>query len=123
MNKHLSKCPSCKSELVIKSYKCPACAIEVHGEFKQDKFSKLSTQQQDFIEIFIMKRGNLKEVEKVLGVSYPTVRNRLDEIITALGHTVDREEGQMEILALIDKGYITPEDGEQLLKEWRNSND
>jgi len=58
--------------------------------WEDDEFCKLPNEQLEFIEVFIKCRGNIKDVEKELGISYPTVRNRLEGVIQALGYSVDK---------------------------------
>src|SRR5271156_1994138 len=81
------KCPSCDSNLTIARLDCPDCKISIEGEFTPPALLKLSGAQIDFIEVFIKNRGVIREVERELGVSYPTVRARLDEVIAALGYS------------------------------------
>ena len=64
-----------------------------------------------------MNRGSIKDIEKALGVSYPTVRNKLDGVIKALGHQVNSESSRLEILSMINDGQISAEEGAKLLKE------
>ena len=70
-----------------RSPRCPDCAISIDGEFAPPALLKLTGAQIDFVEVFIKNRGVIREVERELGVSYPTVRARLDEVITALGYS------------------------------------
>ncbi|MGB8648446.1 MAG: DUF2089 domain-containing protein [Anaerolineae bacterium] len=74
------KCPGCGGALVITECRCTGCGLTMRGEFRPPQFATLSDDQLTFIRIFMRARGNLSEVEKVLGVSYPTIRNKLDEI-------------------------------------------
>ncbi len=117
MNKNLNSCPVCYGELIITGYRCPSCATEINGYFEIDKFSKLSKEDLEFIEVFVMNRGSIKDIEKALGISYPTVRNKLDNVIKALGHKVNSESSRLEILSMINDGQISAEDGAKLLKE------
>lgn len=78
------KCPVCNGMLNITHLKCSHCESSLSGSFTPDTFSYLSSEHKTFIEVFVMKRGNIKEVEKELGVSYPTVRKLLDEVIENL---------------------------------------
>src|ERR1700677_1752048 len=81
------KCPSCDGNLTVARLECPDCSISIEGEFTPPSLLKLTGAQIDFVEIFIKKRGVIREVERELGVSYPTVRARLDEVIAALGYS------------------------------------
>ena len=80
MNKMFNKCPACGGTLIITECRCTDCSLQMRGEFTPAKFSLLSPEHLAFIEVFLRVRGNLTEAERVLGVSYPTIRNKLDEI-------------------------------------------
>jgi len=69
---------------MITECKCAACQLQMRGEFQPGQFSTLSEDQLTFIRVFLRARGNLSEMEKVLGISYPTIRNKLDEVNRAL---------------------------------------
>ncbi len=88
MLKFFDKCPGCGGALVITGCKCTECGLEMRGEFRPPQFATLSDDQMTFVRHFLRARGNLSEVEKVLGVSYPTIRNKLDEI----NKTLDESE-------------------------------
>ena len=79
MYKVLSKCPVCNQNFKVMKLRCTGCNTVVENEFSLSKFDYLSTQQLYFIETFIKCRGSIKDVEKELGISYPTVRAKLDE--------------------------------------------
>ncbi|WP_165026185.1 DUF2089 family protein [Dysgonomonas sp. ZJ279] len=74
-------CPSCKAQLKVKSLKCENCETEVIGNYELPILALLSTEEQDFILKFVKHSGSLKEMANQLKLSYPTVRNLLDEII------------------------------------------
>lgn len=123
--KVISKCPVCNGELKIMKLKCSKCNTIIENEFSFNKFSSLSKQQLDFLEVFLMCRGNIKDVEKELKISYPTVRAKLDELLNELNLNKSRvvEEKQQtninnstEILEKLDRGEITPEQALELLK-------
>ena len=78
------KCPSCQEQLNVKSLECPACQTEVNGQFSLPILTKLSPDEQQFILKFVKSSGSLKEMAKELSLSYPTVRNLLNEIITSI---------------------------------------
>ena len=84
MNKRLRNCPVCNTRLEIRRYQCPSCKTTIDGNFRTSDFAALSLEQQEFTRIFICSQGNIKEVEKQLGISYPTVKNRLNEIRSIL---------------------------------------
>ncbi|MFN3411482.1 MAG: DUF2089 domain-containing protein [Exilispira sp.] len=121
MKKMIGRCPVCRESMIVTSLLCKKCNLTISGEFELDDFFKLTSDQLLFVKTFIRNRGNIKEVEKELGISYPTVRNKLDEIIEALGYKVEGKDyfqnRRKEILARLEKGEITSEQAIALLKE------
>ncbi|HLV09192.1 MAG TPA: DUF2089 domain-containing protein [Halanaerobiales bacterium] len=119
----LGKCPVCGDNLIIKTLKCSGCGTEIKGKFKTNRFSRLKSEQLDFVEVFIKCRGNIKDVEKELGISYPTVRNKLDEVIFALGYRVDKHDNEQiveqrkEILTSLEKGEISSQEAIKRLQK------
>jgi hypothetical protein len=83
--KILESCPSCGGPLEITELRCTRCETQVRARYVPCPFCSLSEEQSTFLRIFVTSRGNLSEVEKRLGVSYPTVRAKLDEVIEQLG--------------------------------------
>ena len=92
MQNMFDKCPACGGRLVITECQCSQCQLQMRGEFRPGQFLNLSDDQLAFIQVFLTTRGNLSEVERILGVSYPTIRNKLDEINEILKHTGDGTE-------------------------------
>jgi hypothetical protein len=84
MNRQLEACPCCRSPLIISGLACETCGTVISGRFRGCDFCRLSDEQSTFLRLFVQRRGNLSEMEKALGISYPTVRNKLEEIIRAL---------------------------------------
>ena len=80
MIKLFEQCPACGGAIVITECKCPRCQLQFRGEFEVGSFSSLSSEQLTFVKAFLQVRGNLSELEKVLGISYPTIRNKLDSV-------------------------------------------
>jgi hypothetical protein len=81
----ISTCPVCSGELAIARLHCRSCGTSLEGEFGVGRFGRLSAEQLALLESFLRARGNLKEMERELGISYPTVRGRLDALVRALG--------------------------------------
>ena len=114
------KCPSCDRKLTVSRLRCPDCEINLDGEFAMPALLKLTPPQIDFIEVFIKNRGVIRDVERELGVSYPTVRARLDDVIHALGYGAKSATGdaaaddgasrRRAILAELKAGKLTPEE-------------
>ena len=90
--KVLGSCPICNNKMRVTKMHCDDCGTTLEGSFEICRFCQLNPEQKEFIETFIRCRGNIKEVERELRISYPTVRGRLDVVIEALGYTVDRAE-------------------------------
>ena len=89
----LSQCPSCEGSLVVKRMRCQGCQTEVEGSFSLPVLVSLSRDDQEFVLSFVKASGSLKEMAKILGVSYPTVRNRLDKIIERLKQSETKGNG------------------------------
>ncbi|NMA54801.1 MAG: DUF2089 domain-containing protein [Firmicutes bacterium] len=118
------KCPICGHELRVNRLSCAFCSTKLDGEFTSCKFCRLPAEQREFIEVFIKCRGSIKEVEKELGISYPTVRGRLDAVIRALGYVVnndalagDRQDVSAEVLDALDKGEISAAEAARRLRK------
>ena len=124
------RCPVCDHEMKISKLTCTYCPTKIEGEFSSCKFCRLPAEQLIFMEAFIKCRGNIKEVEKELGISYPTVRNRLDSVIVALGYGEDQErvlenekgdsqEGTLRrqgILEALERGEITAQEATRQMR-------
>ncbi len=113
----LTKCPFCNGALEIKELGCNKCDVTIRGRFPFSTFFQLSPEQMEFVKIFLKSRGNIKEVEKELGISYPTVRGKLNDILKSLGMKPDKEAlKREEILESLSKGEITTEEAVEKLK-------
>ena len=109
----------CNNELTVARLKCDSCDTVIENNFRLSKFDYLSDEELYFTETFIRCRGNIKEVEKELGISYPTVRSKLDAVIKKLGYeagTDDRAVKKEEILKALENGEITVEQAIEQLK-------
>ena len=80
----ISTCPVCSGELAIARLHCRTCGTSLEGEFGVGRFGRLDVEQLALLESFLRARGNLKEMERELGISYPTVRARVDALVRAL---------------------------------------
>jgi hypothetical protein len=100
----IATCPVCSGELTITRLHCRACGSALEGEFGVGRFGRLDREQMGLLESFLRSRGNLKEMERELGISYPTVRGRVDALVRTLGFgdalledvELDDEAGQAE---------------------------
>lgn len=115
----LGKCPVCGDELFVSKLSCHNCHTHIEGDFSLCKFCKLTDEQKQFVEIFIKSRGNIKEIEKEMGISYPTVRGKLENVIESLGYNPKYSESKIdkkEILQKLDSGEITSDEALKLLQ-------
>jgi len=78
-------CPTCQSGLTVSALTCDNCGTEVHGHFRRCEFCGLHNDERGLLRVFLATRGNIKEIERYLGVSYPTARARVDGLIAAIG--------------------------------------
>jgi hypothetical protein len=81
----ISTCPVCSSELAVTRLHCRACGTTLEGEFSVGRFGRLTREQLVLLESFLRSRGNLRDMERELGISYPTVRSRVEALVRALG--------------------------------------
>lgn len=118
------RCPVCDSPMNVTRLACEKCGTAIEGSFETCRFCQLTKEQKEFIEIFIVSRGNIKEVERVLGISYPTVRGRLEAVIEALGYRADSKAADDEeaaarrksVLESLSRGEITAEQALKMLR-------
>ncbi|MBC7959767.1 MAG: DUF2089 domain-containing protein [Vallitaleaceae bacterium] len=120
------KCPVCGEKLSITKLGCPKCSSSIEGDFQPCEFCRLPEDELDFIKVFIKCRGNIKDVEKELGISYPTVRGKLDSVIRSLGFDVNikeqaaekelKESSKNEILELLSSGAISAKEATERIK-------
>jgi hypothetical protein len=145
MNPMLTKCPVCGGDLVVTRLSCPTCETTIEGSFQpvggslQGAFSpeqlkwllpfaRLNSEQMQFILTFVRCEGRFNRMEDELRISYPTLRNRMNEILSTMGYEPPREEAQQpgpslptpaerkRILDDLDKGTITLDEARQKLK-------
>ena len=81
----ISTCPVCSSELAVTRLHCRSCGTTLEGDFTVGRFGRLNRDQLALLESFLRSRGNLREMERELGISYPTVRSRVEALVRALG--------------------------------------
>jgi hypothetical protein len=124
-----SKCPICGGEILVTRLQCQVCDSTIEGRFTQGAFGSLTNEQISFIETFVRCEGKINRVEDELGLSYPTIRNRLHEVIRALGYepggyepggeepAVASEEDRRRILEDLEQGRITYTEAMRLLQE------
>lgn len=121
----INDCPVCHHELHVTKLECANCHTTIENRFHLSKWHSFSEEQMHFIETFILSRGSIKEVEKKLGISYPTVRGKLDDIIEIMTGEKAKEEkvstkgGQRkaDVLEKLEKNEITADEAIRLMKD------
>ena len=115
-------CPVCKNKLTVTKITCESCGTELIGKFPQCKYCALDEKLSAFLDTFLRCKGNIKEIEKELNISYPTVKNLIDELLAALGIMLPepaQEQSQDigDLLAMIELGEITASQASKLIRE------
>lgn len=131
----VSQCPFCHGPTEIIELSCPHCDVQIRGHFTASRYGSLAPEQQQFLETFLRCRGVIRDVEAALGISYPTVRSRLDGLLAALGFAdgpalvvtpspaaptlppVDKAARRKEILEAISAGRLDAQAGLDALQK------
>ena len=118
------ECPVCGGELIVTRLSCRECDSVIQGRFITGPFANLNSEQLMFLEVFVKNEGKITHMEKDLGLSYPTIRNRLHEIIRTMGYEPGKEdsstlseEDRRKILEDLNQGHITSEEAMQMLSQ------
>ncbi|CAN5868414.1 DUF2089 domain-containing protein [soil metagenome] len=130
MRKIVEKCPSCGGDLEVTRLNCTNCETVITGRYKPCRFCKLSPESTNFLEVFVKNRGNVKEMERELGISYWVVRGKLNDLIKDLGfepapadevpNELDEaalKAQRQEILHQIDRGELGASEAAKLLAQ------
>src|SRR5690554_6534213 len=115
----IGTCPVCSNKLIATKLTCQVCNTEISGEFELSRFSNLTKDELYFVETFIQVYGSIKEMEKVLNISYPTVKKNLDIIVKKMGYdqrSIEDDNEKDEILQKLQSKEISVEEALQLLK-------
>jgi hypothetical protein len=126
----IATCPVCEGELHVSRLHCTTCGTAIEGDFSVGRFARLSREQLYLLESFLRARGNLRDMERELGISYPTVRNRVEALVRALGladgsggsgpditTTVDEEANQRrQVLERLARHEISAEEAAAALR-------
>ena len=112
MNPMMTICPVCGERLAVTRLECRACQTSIDGQFDPGRLGRLTTDQLAFVETFVRCEGKLNRMERELGLSYPTLRSRLIELIRQMGYPVGpetaarSEEERTRVLDLLAAGEI-----------------
>ncbi len=127
MEKQITRCPRCEQPLLVTELTCDACGVQVRGRFERGcRFCALEPEHRRLLDVFLSCRGVLRDMEQVLGLSYPTVRNRVDALLAALGYAPSGAEPEpaedvgarrQAVLDRLQAGEITPEEAAVALRQ------
>lgn len=103
--------------MAVRHLACTACGIKIEGDIPLPALARLTPEEREFVEVFVLCGGSLKDAGQALGVSYPTVRGRLDQVIASLKTlTGQTEETRMSILDKLEKGELSAKDAARRLR-------
>ena len=122
MKASLNACPVCSDDLIVDRYHCESCDTRIEGRFGNSAFPGLTAEQIEFVRTFVRCEGKITRMESELGISYPTIRNRLLEVIRAMGYEPRREdaleaaaEKRRSVLNDLEEGRISAEEAMRAL--------
>ncbi len=116
---NLNSCPICHKPLIVKEYHCDSCDIAFKGDFVPAWSDNLSNQQLEFVRLFLTVQGNIKEMEKRLGISYPTVKNRLAEIIGVIARYKNPTDDFTDVFNDLEEGFINVDEAINMIESRR----
>jgi hypothetical protein len=100
-------CPDCNQPLKVARLACPTCKLSIEGEFEVSPLGKLSVDDQAFMIAFLRHHGSIKKMESIFGISYPTVKNRLNAIAAALDKNFEAPSPNLYVLEQLSRGELT----------------
>ena len=124
MKASLNTCPVCGGDLTVVQYHCESCDTKIEGRFNSGVFPSLTNEQVEFVRTFVRCEGKITRMEVELGLSYPTIRNRLQDVIRALGYEPGREDTleaaadrRRAVLSELEAGKISADEAMRALRE------
>lgn len=117
-----TECPVCDSDLLVTRMVCRSCGSALEGRFGLGRLFQLTPEQRHFVEVFIRCEGKLNRVQEELGLSYPTVRSRLEDVIRAMGYDVggreeESDQERRDILERLARKEISADEALELMQE------
>lgn len=111
------QCPSCGKHLQVTVMKCGTCGASLEGSFEPCAVCRFDPELQSLFDLFMSSRGNLKDVERRMNCSYPTVRSRMEEMFRRYEESKPQRMSRMDVLKRLRKGEISAAEAERLLRE------
>lgn len=115
----LFNCPSCGEGMVISELKCPKCDLRIKKDFEPCTFCQLPEEDYDFLRIFLSTQGSITDMEKMLGVSYPTIKAKIDSLLKNLNLTPIVAEQEHDPIEALAQGKISVDEAVAILKQRR----
>lgn len=134
-----TRCPVSGEPLEVTRLEAPASGVVIEGRFVPNEFALMPEKQLEFLRLFVRTKGNLKEIERILGVSYPTVRQRMENMLQSLGYQADedtettrqqfeadqqaraKQRAKSDILAALERGDISAQHATEQLRTLKSS--
>ena len=120
MARFVGACPSCDTAMEIRRMECPNCGVSVEGRFDAGPLARLSREQLGFVEVFLRNRGKIKDVEEDLGISYPTVVGKLNDVLVSLGFEAGEDprdaERRQHVLDELSAGRLSATEAAEQLR-------
>ena len=117
MNLKILTCPSCNTGMVISELKCPECDLKVKKDLMPCEFCQLSEDDHEFLKIFLRTQGRITDIEKMLGISYPTIKTKIEKLLTAL--KLSPLQGNEDPIEALAQGNISVDEAVTILKQRR----
>ena len=116
-----TQCPVTGEPLEVTRLDCPTSGVTIEGRFQPNEFALLPEEHLDYLRLFVKVRGNLKEVERILGLSYPTVRQRFENLLLSLGYEAyepveEVRNERADILSQLEQGGISADEATKQLQ-------
>ena len=112
-----NECPYCQAPMTVTEMTCGACRVSIVAAFPMSRLAGLPVEHQRFIEMFVLSGGNLKEIAEQVGVSYPTIRSRLDKVIETLrGKIAMTQRVRGSLLDAVEPGKTNAEEAARIIK-------
>ena len=104
------KCPQCRKPMTPTTLECSRCGLSLSGGFTISPLASLSPEDQALVIVFVKSFGSIKQMQQILGVSYPTARTRIERVVERLNAMMEEPPGAAETLARLDSGEISFEE-------------
>jgi hypothetical protein len=112
-----NECPYCGTAMAVTQMSCEPCGISISAAFPMSRLANLPVEHQRFIEMFVLAGGNLKEIAEQVGVSYPTIRSRLDKLIELLRAEIAKTQRvRGNLLDAVEPGKTNAENAAKIIK-------